>query len=70
MNTEADQVSTPNPIATELRLPCGVSLRNRVGKSAMTEGLADEYDNATPELNRLYQTWADGAEPLGSKRYV
>ncbi|MEM7359095.1 MAG: NADH:flavin oxidoreductase/NADH oxidase family protein [Pseudomonadota bacterium] len=64
MNTAGNQASTANPIAAELRLPCGVTLRNRVGKSAMTEGLADKYDNATPELNRLYQTWADGETGL------
>lgn len=64
MNTEINDQHTDNPIAQELRLPCGVTLRNRIGKSAMTEGLADQYDNATPELNQLYQTWADGEAGL------
>ena len=51
-------------LGTELKLPCGVTIPNRLGKSAMTEGLADEYDNATPELNQLYQTWSHGGTGL------
>jgi 2,4-dienoyl-CoA reductase-like NADH-dependent reductase (Old Yellow Enzyme family) len=43
-----------------LTLPCGAVLPNRLLKSAMTEGLANADDHATPSLSRLYQRWADG----------
>lgn len=41
-------------------LPCGVTIKNRIGKAPMTEGLADRWDNASPELARVYERWADG----------
>jgi 2,4-dienoyl-CoA reductase-like NADH-dependent reductase (Old Yellow Enzyme family) len=53
-----------SPLAEELKLPCGVVIPNRLGKSAMTEGLADRHDNATRELTRLYKTWSDGGTGL------
>jgi len=43
-----------------LTLPCGVTLPNRILKSAMTEGLADEHDRATARHVRLYRRWAEG----------
>ncbi len=43
-----------------LELPCGVILPNRLLKSAMTEGLANENDQATPRLAALYKRWAEG----------
>lgn len=49
---------------TELTLPCGVSIPNRLGKSAMTEGLADAADNPTEELIDLYRIWSDGGTGL------
>jgi 2,4-dienoyl-CoA reductase-like NADH-dependent reductase (Old Yellow Enzyme family) len=45
-------------------LPCGTILPNRICKAAMTEGLADADDNPTIELERLYQTWAEGGAGL------
>jgi 2,4-dienoyl-CoA reductase-like NADH-dependent reductase (Old Yellow Enzyme family) len=53
-----------SPLAKELKLPCGVVIPNRLGKSAMTEGLADRHDNATRELTQLYKTWSDGGTGL------
>jgi 2,4-dienoyl-CoA reductase-like NADH-dependent reductase (Old Yellow Enzyme family) len=53
-----------SPLAEQLKLPCGVVIPNRLGKSAMTEGLADRHDNATPELIQLYKTWSDGGTGL------
>jgi len=49
-----------NSLASPLNLPCGVSIPNRLGKSAMTEGLADANDNPTEALINLYRTWSDG----------
>ena len=43
-----------------LTLPCGITLPNRLFKSAMTEGLADLNDNATARHNTLYRRWSEG----------
>ena len=43
-----------------LTLPNGVTLRNRIAKAAMTEGLADEQNRATDRHAVLYRRWAEG----------
>ncbi len=43
-----------------ITLPCGVTLNNRILKSAMTEGMADYNDQATQRHATLYQRWAEG----------
>ncbi|MFT6944855.1 MAG: 2,4-dienoyl-CoA reductase-like NADH-dependent reductase (Old Yellow Enzyme family) [Yoonia sp.] len=43
-----------------LRLPCGVTVKNRIAKSAMSDSLGDGTGHPTPEQNRLYQRWAEG----------
>jgi len=43
-----------------LKLPCGVILKNRIGKSAMSDSLGDGTGHPTNEQNRLYQRWATG----------
>lgn len=43
-----------------MTLPCGVTLPNRLFKSAMTEGLADHDDRATARHATLYGRWSDG----------
>jgi len=45
-----------NPLSLPLTLPCGAVLQNRIGKGAMTEGLADSNDNATQRHDTLYGT--------------
>ena len=47
-----------------LTLPCGATLPNRFGKSAMSETLGTLDNHATRELVRLYQRWADGGTGL------
>ena len=47
-----------------LSLPCGAILHNRIGKAAMTEGLADIHGRPTAELDRLYGIWSDGGAGL------
>ncbi|HVU00347.1 MAG TPA: NADH:flavin oxidoreductase/NADH oxidase family protein [Polyangiaceae bacterium] len=47
-------------LASPLRLPCGVTLPNRLFKSAMTEGLADSADLPTKAHATLYRRWSDG----------
>lgn len=51
-------------IADPITLPCGVRLKNRMVKAAMTEGLADEMNRATPRLETLYRRWAAGGAAL------
>ncbi|NMP16101.1 NADH:flavin oxidoreductase/NADH oxidase family protein [Thalassotalea sp. Y01] len=49
-----------SPLAQSLTLPCGAVINNRLGKSAMTEGLADAHDRPTEQHNTLYRTWSLG----------
>jgi len=51
-------------LAESLRLPCGAVLSNRIGKAAMTEGLADTHGRPTAELDKLYGIWSDGGAAL------
>jgi 2,4-dienoyl-CoA reductase-like NADH-dependent reductase (Old Yellow Enzyme family) len=43
-----------------LTLPCGVTLKIRIAKSAMSDSLGDGTGHPTKEQNRLYQRWARG----------
>ncbi len=43
-----------------LTLPNGHVIPNRLGKSAMTEGMADRHGRPSRRLNRLYEVWASG----------
>ena len=52
-------MTQPN-IQSPFTLPCGIILKNRPAKAAMTEGLADSDGVPTAGLARLYQGWADG----------
>ncbi|MDP3295424.1 MAG: hypothetical protein Q8M37_11910 [Nevskia sp.] len=45
-------------IGSELRLPCGAVLKNRLAKAAMTEGLADPLNRVSERHVRLYERWA------------
>lgn len=47
-------------ISDELKLPCGVVLKNRLAKGAMTEGLGDPQNRATHSHATLYSRWAAG----------
>jgi len=51
-------------LQSELILPCGATLLNRLGKSAMTEGLADVNDHATEGHVNLYRAWSNGGTGL------
>ncbi len=53
-----------SPLSRPLTLPCGVELPNRLGKSAMTEGLADKFDRPTAAHENLYRKWAEGGTGL------
>lgn len=43
-----------------LELPCGVMLKNRIAKSAMSDSLGDGSGHPTADQARLYQRWAEG----------
>jgi 2,4-dienoyl-CoA reductase-like NADH-dependent reductase (Old Yellow Enzyme family) len=60
-----------------LQLPCGVVLKNRIAKSAMSDSLGDGTGHPTPQQIRLYQRWAKGGvaasiigEVQGSSSYA
>ena len=50
----------PQILSEALTLRCGAVISNRIGKAAMTEGLATAQGVPTPELQRLYGLWSDG----------
>lgn len=43
-----------------LELPCGVVLKNRLAKSAMSDSLGNGRGNPTATQLRLYERWAEG----------
>lgn len=47
-----------------LVLPCGVQLKNRLFKAAMSDSLGDGQGNATQTQMRLYERWAQGGAAL------
>ena len=49
---------------TAFTLPCGISIPNRLCKSAMTEGLAEPGGRAGARIARAYQTWSQGGVGL------
>ncbi|OOG61836.1 oxidoreductase [Sinorhizobium sp. A49] len=48
------------PLFEPLQLPCGMTLSNRIAKSAMSDALGDGTGHPTAEQIRLYQRWAAG----------
>nr|WP_282061612.1 NADH:flavin oxidoreductase/NADH oxidase family protein [Roseobacter litoralis] len=53
-----------NPLTQPLFLPCGVRLKNRIIKSAMSDSLGDGAGNPTGAQMRLYERWAEGGTAL------
>ena len=51
---------TMTVITDQLDLPCGVEIKNRICKGAMTEGLADAQNRATSQHVNLYDRWSAG----------
>ncbi len=47
-----------------LTLPCGLTLKNRLVKAAMTEGLAAPDGLPNEKHARLYRTWAEGGSAV------
>ena len=51
-------------VFTELQLPNGSRIPNRIAKAAMEENMADASQAPSEALMRLYQAWADGGAGL------
>ena len=49
-----------NLIQSSLKLPCGAEIKNRIGKSAMTERIADSNNFVNQKHLNLYQRWSEG----------
>lgn len=47
-------------IGSNFTLPCGVTLKNRLCKAAMTEGIADSNNFTTQKHINLYKQWSEG----------
>lgn len=56
----SEQKETSNRLFEPLELPCGVILKNRIIKSAMSDSLGDGRGNPTDLQCKLYQRWAEG----------
>lgn len=56
--------SAQNTLDQPLQLPCGLKLKNRIVKAAMTEGLAAPDARPNADHVRLYRTWAKGGAGL------
>ncbi|MBS2017507.1 MAG: hypothetical protein JST00_31785 [Deltaproteobacteria bacterium] len=54
----------PDPLARELRLPCGAVIRNRIAKAATSEGLATGHASPTSRHVRLYDRWGSSGAGL------
>jgi len=63
--TPEPKISSPKDVlARSLELPCGVTLKNRLAKSAMSDSLGDGEGNPTKPQMRLYERWAEGGVAL------
>jgi len=51
-------------ISDELILPCGAVIKNRIGKSAMSENMGSRGYVSNESLNKLYERWANGGAGL------
>ncbi len=51
-------------LGAPMELPCGIVLKNRLVKAAMSDSLGDGTGNPTDAQVRLYQRWADGGAAL------
>jgi len=57
-------IAVHNILGQSLELPCGVILKNRLAKSAMSDSLGNGEGDATQEQIRLYERWAEGGAAL------
>lgn len=60
----AQSTFTNSPLQQPLELACGITIPNRIAKSAMSEQLADRHGSPTTDLQQLYAAWARGGAGL------
>lgn len=60
MSKQRDSESDARVLSTPLELPCGVVLKNRLAKAAMSDSLGDGAGNPTDEQIELYRRWSSG----------
>jgi 2,4-dienoyl-CoA reductase-like NADH-dependent reductase (Old Yellow Enzyme family) len=58
LNTRLENLMTRS-LSDPLTLPYGGTLSNRLAKAAMSEGIADADNNATPRHETLYRRWSE-----------
>ena len=61
---EGETSDPDNVLGTSLELPCGVILKNRLAKSAMSDSLGNGEGDPTETQIRLYERWAEGGAAL------
>ncbi len=49
-----------NVLKESFELPCGVSVKNRIAKSALSEGIAEKNGRPSEALFNLYERWGKG----------
>lgn len=60
LTDDATWTKLGNDLGAPLVLPCGVVLKNRILKSAMSDSLGDGAGNPSEAQIALYRRWADG----------
>jgi len=60
----AQRTIAKSPLERPLTLACGITIPNRIVKSAMSEQLADRHGSPTTDLQQLYAAWARGGTGL------
>ena len=60
MSGQPNNQSSTAALSAPLELPCGIVLKNRLVKAAMSDSLGDGAGNPTEEQVALYQRWSTG----------
>lgn len=53
-------MKSESSLNSQLVLPCGATIKNRLAKSAMSENMAEKNHFPGTKFERLYRTWAQG----------
>jgi len=53
-----------NYLSQSFTLPCGVTIPNRIAKSALSEGIAEKAGNPSEKLFNLYKRWGEGGSGI------
>lgn len=67
MTRQASQLNPSSPweiLGRPIELPCGVILKNRLAKAAMSDALGNGEGSPTEAQMRLYERWAEGGAAL------